>query len=198
MPQESAKPMLYVIAGPNGAGKTTFMREFLPDFTHCKQFVNADLIAVGLSPFAPETVALRAGRLMLEQMEDLTRRRESFAFETTLAGKTYIPWLRRLRNQGYVVRLFFLWLPTVDFSLARVAMRVRHGGHFVPEIDVRRRFSRGLRNLFHLYRTEVDSWILFENTQPAPCIIAFEDQGRLQVVEPMRFTSAQEMGNATS
>ena len=197
MSQETANPTLYVVAGPNGAGKTTFMRDFLPDFTDCRQFVNADLIAQGLSLFAPETVALRAGRLMLEQMEALTCRRESFAFETTLAGRSYAPWLRRLRRQGYTVRLFFLWLPTVNMALTRVATRVKLGGHNVPEEDVRRRFTRGLRNLFQLYRVEVDTWILFENTEPKPRIIAFEDRGRLQVIEPARFALAQEAGNAT-
>jgi predicted ABC-type ATPase len=197
MAQEPSGPLIHIIAGPNGAGKTTFARDFLPEFTFCKEFVNADLIAQGLSPFASESAALAAGRLMLGRLEELGRRRENFAFETTLAGRGYIPWLRRLRGEGYVLRLYFLWLPAVDISLARVAYRVRHGGHFVPDEDVRRRFARGLRNLFHLYRTEVDSWILFENTEQAPCIFAFEDQGRLQVVEPARFALAQEAGNVT-
>jgi predicted ABC-type ATPase len=191
MAQESSKPFVHIIAGPNGAGKTMFAWDFLPEFAHCKEFVNADLIAQGLSPFASEIAALAAGRLMLERLEELAQRRESFAFETTLAGRGYLPWLRRLRKDGYVVRLYFLWLPKVDISLARVAYRVRHGGHFVPDEDVRRRFARGLRNLFQLYRTEVDSWIRFENTEKAPCIIAFEDKGRLQAVEPARFAFAQ-------
>ena len=188
----NANPTLHIIAGPNGAGKTTFARDFLPQFTSCKQFVNADLIAQGLSPFAPEAAALKAGRLMLGQLEEMASRREDFAFETTLSGKSYAPWLRRLKGDGYAIRLYFLWLPTVDMSLARVAFRVQHGGHFVPDEDVRRRYRRGLRNLFRLYRTEVDSWILFENSEPTPRIIAFEEQGRLQVVEPALFVSAQE------
>ncbi len=195
MAQEVAKPFVHIIAGPNGAGKTTFARDFLPEFASCKEFVNADLIAQGLSPFASENAALAAGRLMLGRLEELGRRQETFAFETTLAGRGYITWLRRLRKEGYIVRLYFLWLPKVDISLTRVAYRVQHGGHFVPDEDVRRRFARGLWNLFHLYRKEVDSWILFENTERAPCIIAFEDQGRLQVVEPARFALAQEAGN---
>ena len=132
--------LVHIIAGPNGAGKTTFARDFLPDFASCKEFVNADLIAQGLSPFASEGAALAAGRLMLERLEELGRRRENFAFETTLAGRGYVAWLRRLRKDGYVVQLYFLWLPTVDISLARVAYRVKHGGHFVPDEDVRRRF----------------------------------------------------------
>lgn len=196
MALEPANPTVHIIAGPNGAGKTTFAREFLPHFTKCKEFVNADLIAQGLSPFAPEGAAIKAGRLMREQLQELARRRVDFAFETTLAGKAYAPWLRRLRGDDYFVRLYFLWLPTVDISLARVAFRVRHGGHSVPEADVRRRFMRGLRHLFHLYRQVVDSWILFENTECSPGIIAFEEQDRTQIIEPTRFGLAEEAGNA--
>jgi predicted ABC-type ATPase len=196
MAQEATGPTLHIIAGPNGAGKTTFAQEFLPRLAPCKQFVNADLIAKGLSPFAPEGAAMKAGRLMIEQLEELAQRREDFAFETTLSGKAYVPWLGRLKGEGYTIRLYFLWLPSVDISLARVASRVQHGGHSVPEEDVRRRFSRGLRNLFGLYRGVVDSWILFENTERTPCIIAFEDRGRLQVIEPARFAVVQEASNA--
>jgi predicted ABC-type ATPase len=196
MARETSKPSLYIIAGPNGAGKTTFAREFLPHFADCKQFVNADLIAQGLSPFSPESAAMRAGRIMLDLLDDLAKRREDFAFETTLSGRGYLRWLRRLRAEGYAVRLFFLWLPTVDIALARVAERVRRGGHAVPEEDVRRRFGRGLLNLRKLYHSVVDSWILFENETYPPRIIAFEEQGRLQVVEPARFAVAWQEGAA--
>lgn len=191
-----ANPTLHIIAGPNGAGKTTFAREFLPHFTPCKQFVNADLIAQGLSPFAPETAALKAGRLMLAQLDEMARQRIDFALETTLSGRSYAPWLRRLKDDGYTIRLFFLWLPTVDIALARVAERVRRGGHAVPEEDVRRRFGRGLHNLTGLYRSVVDSWILFENMTHPPRIIAFEERGRLQVVEPARFAEVWPEGAA--
>lgn len=196
MTQEKSGPSLYIIAGPNGAGKTTFAREFLPHFADCKEFVNADLIALGLAPFAPETAALRAGRLMLDRLDELARQRADFALETTLSGRGYLRWLRGLRAEGYVVRLFFLWLPTVDISLARVAERVRRGGHFVPDEDVRRRFGRGLLNLRESYRSVVDSWILFENETYPPRIIAFEERGRLQVVEPERFAIAWQEGAA--
>jgi len=112
-------PQLYIIAGPNGAGKTTFAREFLPHYAHCKQFINADLIASGLAPFSPETEALRAGRLMLEQIRSLAKEKADFGFETTLSGVTYAALLRQLKAQGYRIQLFFLWIPTVEIALAR-------------------------------------------------------------------------------
>jgi predicted ABC-type ATPase len=181
MASPSANPSLYVIAGPNGAGKTTFARKYLPLFADCKQFVNADLIAQGLAPFAPETAALRAGRLMLEEVNNLALQRVDFAIETTFSGKLYAPWFRKLRQEGYAIFLFFLWLPTVEMVLERVAERVRLGGHSVPEEDVRRRYERGIRNLFELYRPLVDFWALFDNTEGFPRRIAYEDRGQLYV-----------------
>jgi len=183
MDAPTAKPTLYVIAGPNGAGKTTFAREFLPFFANCKQFVNADLIAQGLAPFAPETVALRAGRLMLDEIKRLSGAGVDFAIETTLSGKFYASWFRSLREEGYAVSLFFLWLPTVEMALARVAERVVHGGHDVPEADVRRRYQRGTHNLFQVYRPILDSWVLLDNTARSPRTIAYEEKGRLIVID---------------
>ena len=151
-PVSSKPPTVYVIAGPNGAGKTTFASRFLPDFVDCRQFLNADLIAAGLSPFAPETQNVRAGRLLLERIDELTAARENFGFETTLSGRTYARLLAELRSSGYRIVLFFLWLPTADHAVLRVANRVGQGGHAVPEADVRRRFAAGLRNFFGLYR----------------------------------------------
>lgn len=168
MSQESANPTLYIIAGPNGAGKTTFARKFLPKYAECTQFVNADLIALGLSPFAPETAALRAGRLVLERIDEFSRQRVDFGVETTLAGRSYAPLFRRLKGDGYRIHLFFLWLPEVDTTIARVADRVRRGGHHVPEEDVRRRYVRGLRNFAEVYRPLLDGWILFDNTGQTP------------------------------
>ena len=133
----SKRPSLYIVAGPNGSGKTTFAREFLPDYVRCKEFINADLIAGGLSPFSPEAAAMRAGRLLLEQIKLLASRRSDFGFETTLSGVTYVSLLRRLKAQGYQIHLFFLWIPTVEVALARIADRVRRGGHDIPEKVVR-------------------------------------------------------------
>lgn len=136
-------PTTYVIAGPNGAGKTTFATEFLPDFVNCREFLNADLIAAGLSPFAPETQNVRAGRLLLERIGELSRAREDFGFETTLSGRTHAKLLTELKSSGYRIDLFFLWLPSPDLAVLRVAERVSEGGHAVPEEVVRRRYASG-------------------------------------------------------
>ena len=138
---------IIIIAGPNGAGKTTFARSFLPEEAQCTRFINADLIAAGLSPFAPEAEALKAGRLMLEEIAGCVRRGESFAFETTLAGFSYLARIRQWRAKGYHVSLFFLCLPDAETAIARVAERVRQGGHDIPAEVIRRRFTAGLRLL---------------------------------------------------
>jgi len=154
---------VYIIAGPNGSGKTTFARKFLPDYAKCSNFVNADLIAQGLAPFSPRTAALKAGRLVLEQVRSLADKNVDFAFETTLAGKSYIPFLKELKKKGYSVNIFFLWVPNPELALLRIKDRVVSGGHDVPVIDVKRRFYRGLYNFFKLYRPLADTWILFNN-----------------------------------
>jgi predicted ABC-type ATPase len=160
-----------IIAGPNGAGKTTFARSFLPREANCPRFINADLIATGLSPFAPEAVALKAGRLMLQEMEECVCREESFAFETTLSGLTYLSRIRRWRAQGYRVTLFFLSLPDAETAIARVAERVRQGGHHVPEDVIRRRFAAGLRNFQRAYKSTVDIWAIYDNFAEIPLLL---------------------------
>ena len=161
-------PKLYVIAGPNGAGKTTFAREFLPNYADCKNFINADLIAQGVSPFSPETVAFRAGRLMIEEIGLYAKREESFGFETTLSGRSYLSLIRDLKKRGYDVHFFFLWIPTVNLALTRVRAKVLEGGHNVPEAAVRRRFDRSIRNFLLTYRPLGDSWTLFNNSGATP------------------------------
>ncbi len=155
---------IIIIAGPNGAGKTTFAREFLPNEAACPVFVNADLIAAGLSPFNPEVAAIAAGRLMLEQIADHARRGQSFAFETTLSGRGYVRLIRQWRSEGYLVVLFFLCLASPEEAIARVAERVAQGGHHVPEEVIRRRFAAGLQNFETLYRKEVDFWRRYNNS----------------------------------
>lgn len=166
---------IIIIAGPNGAGKTTFARSFLPEEAQCPRFINADLIAAGLSPFAPEAAARKAGRLMLEEIEDCVRRAESFAFETTLSGRGYLPRIRQWREQGYHVSLFFLCLPNAETAIARVAERVKQGGHHVPEDVIRRRFAAGLRNFHEAYKSAVDAWALFDNVAEAPVLLELEE-----------------------
>ncbi|MDP1682542.1 MAG: zeta toxin family protein [Burkholderiales bacterium] len=159
---------ILIIAGPNGAGKTTFAQEFLPDEAECPHFVNADLIAAGLSPFAPELAALRAGRIMLEQIHEHVRKGERFAFETTLSGRIYLRLIPRWQAQGYVVKLFFLQLPSPEMAVARVRQRVSAGGHNVQEDVVRRRFDAGLRNFEQFYKPLVDEWVLYDNSGEEP------------------------------
>jgi len=171
------RPQLRIIAGANGSGKTTFVREFLPRYVTIPHFVNADLIAAGLSPFAPEGAALRAGRLMLEEIRRLAAARADFTFETTLSGRTYEPMLREFREEGYLVYLYFLWLPDVTLNLLRVAHRVQQGGHTVPEEDVRRRYRRGIANFLQVYRPLSDFWIVYDNSGPWPREIAFTRGG---------------------
>ena len=164
---------LHIIAGPNGVGKTTFAREFLPHFADCKNFVNADLIAQGVAPFSPEAAAFRAGRMMLNEIGSFSKRRESFAFETTLSGRSYLSLIRGLKRKGYKVHLFFLCVENVDVALSRIEQRVMKGGHDVPEPVVRRRFDRSISNFFREYQAIVDSWHLFDNTGSMPMTIAF-------------------------
>jgi predicted ABC-type ATPase len=155
---------IIIIAGPNGAGKTTFAREFLPNEAGCPIFVNADLIAAGLSPFQPELASIKAGRVMLEQIAEHARRGDNFAFETTLAGRAYLPMIRQWQRDGYRVKLIFLSLASPEEAIARVAERVAQGGHFIPDELVRRRFAAGLRNFKTLYCQEVDDWFLYDNS----------------------------------
>ncbi len=158
---------IVIIAGPNGAGKTTFAREFLPTDAELPNFVNADLIAAGLSPFAPELAAFKAGRIMLETIADYARRGESFSFETTLSGLSYAQMIPVWRASGYLVKLFFLSLPDVEMAIERVAIRVKQGGHNVPEEVIRRRFAHGIAN-FERYKLLVDDWQLYDNSSAPP------------------------------
>jgi predicted ABC-type ATPase len=169
-------PNLYIIAGPNGAGKTTFAREFLPNYGDCRNFVNADLIAQGVSPFSPEAAAFRAGRLMLAEIDVHARRGEDFGFETTLSGRSHVGRIRVLKQRGYKVNLFFLWVPGVDLALTRIKNRVLEGGHFVPESVVRRRFDRSIRSFFVHYQPLADAWLLFDNSGATPQPIAIREQ----------------------
>lgn len=156
---------LYIISGCNGAGKTTASYTVLPEVLHCKEFVNADEIARGLSPFNPESVAIEAGRLMLQRIEDLLVKDESFSIETTLATKSYIDLVRRAQVKGYTVRLLFFWLNSPELALQRIAERVAKGGHNIPEPIVRRRYVAGICNLFRLFMSEVDSWEIYDNSE---------------------------------
>lgn len=172
----SAQPRIIIIAGPNGAGKTTFAREFLPHEADCPEFVNADLIAAGLSPLRPEGAAVRAGRLMLREIRAKASAGESFAFETTLSGRGYARQISRWRASGYWVEIFFLSLPSVEVAIRRAKERVAQGGHDVPEDVIRRRFSAGLTNFRRAFVPLVDGWKLYDNSGPKPVLLEWGER----------------------
>jgi len=168
---------VYIIAGPNGSGKTTFATMFLPDYVKCPNFVNADLIAQGLAPFEPRSAAIKAGKLVLQQIHEFAERGVEFAFETTLSGKSYVSLLAGLKTKGYGLHLFFLWIPSPELAIERIKDRVMEGGHNVPVEDVRRRFVRGINNFFKLYESLFDTWTLFDNSRAKPVLIAKRKNG---------------------
>jgi predicted ABC-type ATPase len=181
-------PSLYIIAGPNGAGKTTFIKRFAPRHLALLDFLNADEIARGLSPLAPERAQIEAGRLMLERVRHFIEEGKSFAMETTLSGRTYRLLLKQAKEAGFATHLDFLVLPSVDDSVRRVANRVVQGGHNVPEVDLRRRFQVGLQNLFSLYRPFCDTWNVYLNADDA-ILIAHGTPDSLEISSPDLFES---------
>ena len=163
---------LYIISGCNGAGKTTASITILPEILNCKEFVNADEIARGLSPFNPESVAIQAGKLMLQRIEYLINGDESFSIETTLSTKSYASLVKRAHENGFNVQLLYFWLPTPEHAIARVAQRVKEGGHNIPKDVISRRYFAGLKNLFEIYIPIVDYLILVDNSKNPREIIA--------------------------
>jgi predicted ABC-type ATPase len=165
-------PILHLIGGANGSGKTTFARAYLADRAEDVRFLNADEIARGLSPFAAEKVALKAGRLLLTELRQCLRSRESVALESTLSGCTYVGLVREARANGYRIELNYLWLPTAALAIRRVRQRVRKGGHSVPEADIRRRFVRSLKHLVNDYLPLADEWRIWDNDQSPAIVLA--------------------------
>ena len=176
-------PNLYIIAGPNGAGKTTASYTLLPEMLGCVNFVNADEIARGLSPFAPQMVDIQAARIMLQRIEELLEQKVDFAIETTLATRSYVQLIQRAQKTGYKVHLLFLCLESPEQAIQRVAQRVSNGGHGIPEADIRRRFKRGIDNLIHLYLPICNGVTIWDNTQGEAKLIAkrTESTGQLEI-----------------
>ena len=177
------KRNVYIVAGPNGSGKTTFAIEFLPEYASCKHFINADLIARGLSPFSPGAAAITAGKLVLEQIHQFAKRGVDFAFETTLSGKLYVNLFKSLKKKGYRIHLFFLWIPEANLAVSRIKSRVAQGGHDVPTRDVLRRFDRSITNFFMSYQSLADSWMLFNKAGVIPILIAEGKNGKVNVID---------------
>lgn len=189
------QPVLHLVAGPNGAGKTTFARRFLPEFANCDEFLNADLIAAGLSPFAVERTAPLAGRILLQRMETLVANRATFGLESTLAGRTYASRFARMCSAGYRIQATFLWLPQVDIARIRVANRVRQGGHHVPDEDIDRRYRAGLENLFSIYLPLFDRLELRDGREERPPLIALWTTG-LNAWQPIRYADFERIRSA--
>lgn len=183
---------LYIIAGCNGAGKTTASFTILPEILACKEFVNADEIAKGLSPFQPEKVAIEAGRIMLNRINELLKAGENFAFETTLSSKSYRTKVLEAQQNGYTVTLLFFWLQNVELAHERVKTRVLEGGHTIEPEVIRRRYYKGIQNLFDIYLPIVDGAMILDNSDRIPKLIALkEDDGTLKIVKPDSFTIFQ-------
>jgi predicted ABC-type ATPase len=163
---------MYIIAGCNGAGKTTASHTILPYVLDCREFVNADEIAKELAPFHPESVAFEAGRTMLNRIDVLMEREESFSFETTLAAKSYHGLIKKAQEKGFTVILLFFWLRSIDLAKARVATRVLEGGHNIPSDVIERRYKSGITNLFRIYLPLVDEWFVYDSSEPAIELIA--------------------------
>jgi len=181
------QPVCRIIAGPNGAGKTTFALKYLPEIAHCKVFVNADLIAFGLSPLDQERHLVAASRLFLSEIEQNIQARRDFAFETTLSGRGYLRLIRRLRSEGWRVELLYLALPAAELSILRVTERVAHGGHSIPRVAIERRFPRSLQNLFQVYARAVDHTRCFLNSGELPQLVFVQQGETLDVLEPELF-----------
>jgi predicted ABC-type ATPase len=175
-------PNLYLIGGANGSGKTTVALSLLPNVLGILEYVNADAIAAGLSPLNPESMAIQAGRLMVERLQTLAEAGVDFAFETTLAARSFAPFLRDCRNRNYTINLIYLWLPSPDLAVARVARRVASGGHSIPEDVIRRRYERGRRNFVTLYVPLCDAWIVYDNSKERYEIIAESGDGQEVVI----------------
>jgi predicted ABC-type ATPase len=180
-----ATPTIYLIAGCNGAGKTTFAKEFLPKEVKCLRFLNADEIARGLSPLKPSAGAIRAARLLLTQVDDYLRRRETFALESTLSGKTYIRLFQRARKLGYEIELHYLWLSSPTQAIARVRLRVQQGGHHIPAGDIRRRFKRSLAHLVDDYLPLATRWAVWDNRSLPAKRLAISGANAIESVRPL-------------
>lgn len=185
---------IYIIAGCNGAGKTTASFTILPQVLECDEFVNADEIARGLSPFHPERVSIEAGKLMLQRISKLMLSKATFALETTLSTRSYVSLINRAHKAGYEVELIFFWLSSPEVAIKRVAKRVAEGGHNIPEDVIRRRYDAGIHNLFNIYGHVVDRWVLVDNNNNKSVVLAESDNGVTKIYDFERFKRIMDYG----
>ncbi|MFH1390662.1 MAG: zeta toxin family protein [Candidatus Margulisiibacteriota bacterium] len=178
---------VYIVGGPNGSGKTTFVKQFLPEYVNVNNFVNADDIAVGLSPLNYASMNIRSGKLMLELINDYAGKGESFGFETTLAGKRWLKMIRELKEAGYNIFIFFLDLTSAELAISRVKYRVESGGHDIPEDTIRRRYVRSKRNFWYNYKQMADAWYLFNNSGKSPELIVNCLKNETKVIDRVYF-----------
>lgn len=184
---------LYIISGCNGAGKTTASVTILPEIFECKEFVNADEIAKGLSPFNPESVAIQAGKLMLERINYLLTQNDSFAIETTLSTKSYQNLVLQAHEKGFYVQLLYFWLPSPEFAAARVAQRVKEGGHNIPKDVIYRRYYAGIKNLFEIYMPIVDYWVIYDNITSPPQKIGYGMKNNIIITDTYKYNKIKSL-----
>lgn len=184
---------LYIISGCNGAGKTTASVTILPEIFECKEFVNADEIAKGLSPFNPESVAIQAGKLMLERINYLLTQNDSFAIETTLTTKSYQNLVLQAHKKGFYVQLLYFWLPSPEFATARVAQRVKEGGHNIPKDVIYRRYYAGIKNLFEIYMPIVDYWVIYDNITSPPQKIGYGMKNNIIITDTYKYNKIKSL-----
>ncbi|MEE9368340.1 MAG: zeta toxin family protein [Pontiella sp.] len=185
--QADHQPTCYVIAGPNGAGKTTFALRYLPELTGCKNFINADLIADGLSPLDPSSVQLEAGKTLLREIQSNVERRVDFSFETTLSGRSYVRLLKELRSTGWKIILFYLWIPSAEFSRLRVQQRVETGGHDIPEEAIMRRYKRTISNFLNMFVPLCAEVVCYDNSNLKPIFVFEQRDGEQFIVDKIRY-----------
>jgi len=189
---EKAHPTCYIIAGPNGAGKTTFALRYLPEITGCLNFINADLIADGLSPLDPARVQLEAGKTLLREIKNSIDRGSDFAFETTLSGRSYARLLKELRSKGWKIILFYLWIPSAEFSRLRVRQRVEAGGHDIPDEAITRRYRRTVSNFMDIFIPLCDEVMCYDNSRPKPHPVFVEFNGNRKILDTIHYQIIQE------